>query len=198
VKAIFEHKFALYNFFFDAFALTGVFFLAWDPSRLLAFYWIDICVQLLLFIFYMRWLGHLRMVFKFIVTVSVAIGIMTIYLIMILNLSLFTSNDSMRGLEAAERLFKPYYEISFFLVLSTLSNVSFYKKLRRPETRTSDIEFFTDLNIGLSLIMIPCILLLTSLLFIFTLNTKVSLIISILLLRNRQDNWRSKNIKRYC
>jgi len=198
MKKFFEHKFITYNLFFDVLVLTGTFFLGWNQARILSFYWIDICVQVFFYILYMRWIGHLRLPFKLIVSFSLGVGIMMIYLYEILNVGIFTiPGQSNINTEVIDNLFKPYYEITFFLVLSGLSNIDFYKKLKRPESHVSDKEFFVHLNCALSLLVIPAILILSNVLYIFTLNVKLSLVLAILFLRNRYDSWKNKNLRKY-
>src|SRR6185369_5276239 len=94
MKPFYEHKFSIYNIIFDLLVFACTLFLGWDPARLLAFYWIDVCVQLFFYISYMRWLGYLKLPFKLIVTFCVGVGLMTTYLIWIVKLAPFTFNST--------------------------------------------------------------------------------------------------------
>ena len=141
----------------------------------------------------MRWLGYLKLPFKLIVTLCVGVGLMTTYLIWIVKLAPFTVQSTDEAV-IISHLFKPYYEISFFLVLSGLSSFHFYRKVMSSGTARSEVEFFLLINCGLALLTIPFIMLLTTVLFAFTVNTSLSLIIAIVVVRNRLDVWRIKNL----
>ena len=196
MKPFYEHKFSLFNIAFDLLLIAATLFLHWDPTRLFAFYWIDVCMQLLFYISYMRLLGYLKLPFKLIVTFCVGVGLMTTYLIWIVKLAPFTvhSND-----EAVliSNLFEPWYEVSFFLVLSGLSSFHFYRKVKSSKSLRSDIEFFLHVNCALALVTIPIIMFFTSILFALTINITLALIISIVLVRNRLDAWRNKNLAKF-
>jgi len=196
MKPFYEHKFSIFNILFDLLVIAGSLFLGWDPARLFAFYWIDVCVQLLFFIGYMRWLGYLKLPFKLIVTFCVGVGLMVTYLTWIVKLAPFTFNSNDEAM-LISHLFEPYYEVTVFLVLSGLSSFHFYRKVRSSKTVKSEIEFFLFQNCGLALLTIPIIMLFTTTIFALTLNIHLALIISIVLVRNRLDAWRNKNLAKF-
>ena len=195
MKPFYEHKFSIFNIIFDLFLIAATLYLGWDPAKLFAFYWIDVCMQLLFFIFYMRFLGYLKLPFKLIVTFCVGVGLMTMYLIWIVKLAPFTFN-SIDETILIRHLFEPYYEVSFFLVLSGLSSFHFYSKVRPSKSVKSEIEFFLFLNCGIALLTIPLIMFLTTVLFALTVNITLSLIVSIVVVRNRVDAWRNNNLRK--
>ena len=196
LKHFYQYKFSLFNIFFDLFIFTGTLFLGWDPARLLAFYWMDVCMQLLFYILYMRYLGYLKNPFKLIVTFCVGVGLMTTYLIWIVKLAPFTFHTNDETI-LVKQLFEPYYELSFFLVLSGLSSFHFYRKVRSSKTDRSEVEFFLMINCGLALLTIPIMMFFTTVLFALTVNITLSMIISIVVVRNRLDAWRNYNLNKF-
>lgn len=196
MKPFYEHKFSIFNIIFDLLLIAATLFLHWDPARLLAFYWMDVCMQLLFYILYMRFLGYLRNPFKLIVTFCVGVGLMTTYLIWIVKLAPFTFHTNDEAI-LIKQLFEPYYEVSFFLVLSGLSSFHFYRKVRSSKTDRSEIEFFLMINCGLALLTIPIMMLFTTIFFALTVNITLSMIISIVVVRNRLDAWRNYNLRKF-
>jgi hypothetical protein len=197
MKNFFENRFTLFNIAFDLIIFACTLFLGWDPAKLLAFYWIDLCVQLIFYISYMRLLGYLRLAFKLLVTFFVGVGLMTIYLIWIVKIAPFTGIQTYDEDVIISHLFRPYYEVTFFLVLSGLSSYHFYRKIRSSKSIRSEVEFFLHLNCGLALLSIPLMLFFTTVLFALTLNVSLTLIFSIALVRNRLDAWRNKNLRKF-
>jgi hypothetical protein len=61
----------------------------------------------------------------------------------------------------------------------------------------NEIDFFLLQNCGLALLTIPIMMFLTTILFALTVNINLSLIISIILVRNRLDAWRNKNLNKF-
>jgi len=196
VTRFFGSRFVLFNLAYDILLIGGTIISDWDPARILAFYWLDICTGIVFYVLYMRWVGHLRNPFKLLVSAGVFVGLMRIYLFLIASIGQLT-NQHPGILEQIEILLQPAYEISFFVMLSAFSNLSFYKRLYAVEKKDRDAEFLAHMNIAVMLLMIPGILFLTSVFFAITMNTKLSLIIAYILLRNRFDYWKFKKLSWY-
>jgi len=196
IAMFYRTRFVRYNLLYDLLLVTGILFSHWDPARVLAFYWIDLCTSVAFYLVYMRWIGHLRNPFKLIVSASVFTGFMLMYLYMIGSLGQHT-NQHIGIFEEIDLLLQPAYEISFFVLLSVLSNLSFYKRFYILEKRIHSAEFFLHVHCGVMLLMIPGISFFTTVVFALTLNITISLLIAYLALRNRFDVWKYKKLRAY-
>lgn len=197
LKTFLGYRFSHFTTLFDLLIISGTIFLKWDPARLLAFYWIDQCVQLLFYISFMRFIGHLKLIFKLIVSLMTGFGLMCVYLVLIMKIATLTSPGLSDEVILLGHLFQPYYEVSFFIVLSGLGVFHFYNKIKTYKGLWNEIEFFIHMNCAISLFTIPVMLVLTSLLFALTLPTGISLAVSMAIVRNRLNAWQRRNIKKH-
>ena len=186
----FKDRSTIYAMFADIFAIVGVIAFAWNPFRIIGFYWLDTCVGIIFFLIYYWRCKVIQSAIALILSAGFLFLLMYVYLMTLL----YFSKDmyiSMQPLQLNE-IFYPYFDLSIFFIFSALSHYHRVQKILKLEMKSA-LPFNTISTIA-GMVMVPLILLVSIWLnFIFH-NLNVAMISSLVIVRNVVEYWRFKSV----
>ena len=196
MNAFFKDKSTVFAILADTYAILGVLFLSWDPYRIIGFYWLDNCVSVVFFIILYHILQGYRNIFLTLISTALSLvfigAIMLIYLETILYFPVELSSAA-KPLKLS-LLFYPYFDLSVFLILSSVAHFHRLKKMLPLDRK--EILPYNMISLVVGLIIIPAIFIVSGYLDFLVHNLKFSMILSLILFRNLIEYWRYRNLYR--
>jgi hypothetical protein len=187
----FKDKPTVFAMLADVFTIAGVLWFAWNPFRIIGFYWLDTCIGILFFLLYFVRCRLIDSVYFFLMSLSFLSLLMLVYLLGIL---FFTNEiDSRAAPLDWHVLFEPYFDVSVFIIFSAFSHYHRYRKITSLDVKQG--VPFNAMSTVAGMLLIPLILLLSVLMNLFIRNLNLSMILSLVALRNITEFWRFSTLR---
>jgi hypothetical protein len=164
----------------DLFVLTGVLFMDWNPARMIGFYYLDVCFCILSFLIYHLLLRRNYEYLSMFMATAIILATMYFLFYPLTEINYQLNYGDYR--ESPFKLFVPYYDVALYSILAFTAHILNVRKYLKYNSDTSKPAF--SLYLGLVFLMIPTLWVLTFSLQLIQLSLKVSLVLSLILIRN--------------
>lgn len=189
IKYLWTEKRLLFVLLADIFVFSGVVFLGWSPSKIVAFYFLEMCTLIFSYAIY-----HfiIKEAHDWVAIITACIGMcvfMGFFFIMIINLT----GEFEINKDNYFELFYPYYEVPVFLtsvIGAQIYNTKKYLHMGKEEGKPA-FSFVLAYN----LLLVPFMLFFSLFLAFINPNTKFNLILSLIIFRNFIEYKRYKSFQ---
>ena len=194
MKNFFNSRFVFYNLIFDALTILYVVFFDVKPERIIAFYWLDTCVMIVFFMIFLKVIGSLSWYIEIIFGAFILLCLNFCGFLLLFELADLTGWAKQIELDEIGDILKPYFDVGPFIFISSIGNYYLFERVKNLYRNGGKPEFLFNYNCVYSLLLIPMVIFVSSLVFLLIGNRILSLIICFLVFRNRLDYWRHKSI----
>ena len=191
--SIYKNRYAVVNLLMDAIMFFAVIYFQASITRVFLFYWFDTCILLLFFMITMKKIGELKWWADVALGSFIAILINCGFLFFLLEIGGFIYGNEYQN--DPLQLLDPMFDVSIFFLASAMAQAGIFSRVKWISDRKIPVINFMSLNAIYSMLLMALAYMLAAPVSA-SFGNEIAMLLSFVIIRNRLDNWRVRNLNR--